>query len=173
MSATRLFLALVFFLTGTVAVAWAEDLNATEIVNALDPHTAKKGLTRSWQKRSLTVQKGVEEDGPPSVDLYINFAYNSADLQNDSQIILDNLAKALTDQRLLKFKFLVAGHTDAKGSDQYNLDLSEPSSTSCRKIPGYEVWHRYGSNDSKKASASRNYSIHCTPRMASTGAFKL
>lgn len=103
----------------------AQGLSSQEIVNALDPKTAKKGLTRSWSKdRGVTVQKGAKSEELPSVNLYVNFEYNSADLMTDSQITLDNLAKALKDERLSRFKFLVAGHTDSKGSDEYNLDLS-------------------------------------------------
>jgi outer membrane protein OmpA-like peptidoglycan-associated protein len=34
------------------------------------------------------------------------------------------LAKALQDPRLAKMSFQIIGHTDARGTDEYNLDLS-------------------------------------------------
>ena len=37
---------------------------------------------------------------------------------------LDELGKTLTDPMLTGGTFLIAGHTDAKGSDEYNLALS-------------------------------------------------
>jgi hypothetical protein len=36
----------------------------------------------------------------------------------------DELGKALSDPKLQGATFLIAGHTDAKGSDNYNLALS-------------------------------------------------
>jgi outer membrane protein OmpA-like peptidoglycan-associated protein len=38
---------------------------------------------------------------------------------------LDELGKALSDAKLRGANFLIAGHTDAKGSDEYNLALSQ------------------------------------------------
>jgi outer membrane protein OmpA-like peptidoglycan-associated protein len=109
----------------TIQQGHADEPSSAEIVNALDPQTAKPPITRSWQKRGVTIQKGDDEKQPPSVNLYINFAYDSASLMTDSQIILDSLANALIDERLASYNFLVAGHTDAKGSDEYNLALSD------------------------------------------------
>jgi outer membrane protein OmpA-like peptidoglycan-associated protein len=111
---------------GMSLAAHADDLTSQDIVNALDPKTAKPSVTRSWNsnKRGITIEGGAKQEGPPSVNLYVNFAYDSAELLTDSQITLDNLAKALKDERLAGSSFLVAGHTDAKGPDDYNLDLS-------------------------------------------------
>ncbi|TIR86514.1 MAG: OmpA family protein, partial [Mesorhizobium sp.] len=38
---------------------------------------------------------------------------------------LDEFAKALKDNRLSSFSFVVEGHTDASGSDRYNQELSQ------------------------------------------------
>ena len=43
----------------------------------------------------------------------------------DPRVNLDEFAKALKDPRLAQGKFAVEGHTDARGSDRYNLVLSQ------------------------------------------------
>lgn len=58
-------------------------------------------------------------------DLVVNFDYNSDALSSAAQQNLDEFAKALRDARLSSASFLVEGHTDGKGSDGYNLSLSE------------------------------------------------
>jgi outer membrane protein OmpA-like peptidoglycan-associated protein len=40
-------------------------------------------------------------------------------------LILKTLGAALSDEKLKGSVFLVAGHTDAKGADAYNLSLSD------------------------------------------------
>ncbi|MCX7141884.1 MAG: OmpA family protein [Proteobacteria bacterium] len=60
----------------------------------------------------------------PSIDLQINFEYASARLTADARIVLDNLGGALTDPALRASRFRIGGHTDARGSDTYNVALS-------------------------------------------------
>lgn len=45
-----------------------------------------------------------------------------------AQAVLDNLATALTTD-LASYSFVLEGHTDAVGSDRYNLELSERRAT--------------------------------------------
>ena len=45
---------------------------------------------------------------------------------------LDELGKALSDPKLAGGTFLIAGHTDAKGSDAYNLALSQRRAASVK-----------------------------------------
>lgn len=59
-----------------------------------------------------------------SIDLAVNFEYASAILTPDARIVLDNLGHALNDPALSPSRIRVAGHTDARGSDAYNLLLS-------------------------------------------------
>lgn len=58
-------------------------------------------------------------------DLVVNFDYNSDALTAQAKQNLDEFAKALRDARLRSASFLVEGHTDARGSDGFNLGLSE------------------------------------------------
>ncbi len=61
---------------------------------------------------------------PVNVDLSINFDFDSARLQATSKPLLDNLAQAMNSERLSQLKFKVEGHTDAKGKNEYNQELS-------------------------------------------------
>ncbi len=61
----------------------------------------------------------------PTVDLDINFDYNSASLTPKVEPQLDSLGKALTSSELTGSVIMLGGHTDAKGGDDYNQSLSE------------------------------------------------
>ena len=51
--------------------------------------------------------------------------FNSANIRPESQQALVNLALALKSAELQASSFAVEGHTDAKGTANYNLRLSE------------------------------------------------
>jgi outer membrane protein OmpA-like peptidoglycan-associated protein len=78
--------------------------------------------TRGFAPRGLTRQDapGAEQ----SVNLNIPFEHNSSALRPQAEAQLKQLELALTSSSLGKDKFVVAGHTDAKGSPQYNKQLS-------------------------------------------------
>ncbi|MCC8981555.1 OmpA family protein [Bradyrhizobium acaciae] len=61
----------------------------------------------------------------PKIDLEINFDYNSADISAKSLPSVQALGRALTNQDLKGSTFVVAGHTDAAGGEDYNQGLSE------------------------------------------------
>jgi len=52
----------------------------------------------------------------------VNFHFDSDELTDQSMVILDNIARALLNHPDLHLQ--VAGHTDAEGIDDFNLDLS-------------------------------------------------
>lgn len=60
----------------------------------------------------------------PSMDLFVQFAFNSAELAPQGRKQLDELGRALSNRSLAKWGFELAGHTDAVGSAEYNLKLS-------------------------------------------------
>ena len=99
-------------------------LTPSEIECKLDPNCAKP-QTRTRSLRRGVIVEGSPAEQPLSVNLYVNFAYNSAELTSDARITLDQLGTALHDPRLAKFSFVIAGHTDGKGGDEYNQKLSE------------------------------------------------
>lgn len=69
----------------------------------------------------------------PKVDAHINFEYNSCELTGQAKAALDEFAKALHADALANRSFQLGGHADARGGDQYNLDLSRERAESARK----------------------------------------
>ncbi len=61
----------------------------------------------------------------PSIDLQINFDFNSAELSAKAEPQLNSLGQALTSPELAGAIIMLGGHTDAKGGDGYNQSLSE------------------------------------------------
>ncbi len=61
----------------------------------------------------------------PAVDLEITFEYNSAEISQKAVPQVAALGKALSDPGLKGSTFVVAGHTDASGGEEYNQELSE------------------------------------------------
>jgi outer membrane protein OmpA-like peptidoglycan-associated protein len=109
-------------LAAAASIAIAEEVRTSDIVCGLDPHCTRT-LSRAF--RGVTVTPGPGGANPLSVNLYVNFSYDSADLTSDARIILDRLGQALVDDRLKPFSFMIEGHTDAKGGVDYNQTLSE------------------------------------------------
>ncbi len=67
----------------------------------------------------------VEADAPPpSIDLAVGFAVNSAALEPSAIRQLDELGRALGTPALARFRFEIAGHTDATGPAAHNKALS-------------------------------------------------
>ena len=60
----------------------------------------------------------------PSLSLLIQFDFNSARVRPESQQALANLSVALQSPELRNSTFALEGHTDAKGSADYNVRLS-------------------------------------------------
>jgi outer membrane protein OmpA-like peptidoglycan-associated protein len=69
----------------------------------------------------------------PNIDLDITFDYNSSNISTKAQPAARALGKALSSDDLKRSTFLVAGHTDAIGSDAYNQDLSERRADSIKR----------------------------------------
>jgi len=96
------------------AGAQAEAPSTDQMIEQLKkPSIQTRGLSRN-----LEVQRA------PSLSLLIQFDFDSARIRPESQQPLTNLARALQSPELQRSKFAVEGHTDAKGSVDYNLKLS-------------------------------------------------
>ena len=61
----------------------------------------------------------------PSIDLEVNFDYNSDKIGQKATPQVTNLGQALASSELKGGTYIVAGYTDAKGGDTYNQGLSE------------------------------------------------
>jgi outer membrane protein OmpA-like peptidoglycan-associated protein len=137
----------------------ADDVTEDQILKALAP--VKKPLTRGLSAgpqtdptadaaqakfvtsirgrntRSLTVTEREEiatiAQDKPNIDLEITFDYNSANISAKSLPSVQALGRALTNPDLKGSTFVVAGHTDAAGSEGYNQDLSERRADSIKR----------------------------------------
>ena len=69
---------------------------------------------------------------PASINMQINFEYNSSDIAGSSAKTMATLAKALASPQLEGRKFTVIGHTDASGSAGYNKSLSDRRAAAVR-----------------------------------------
>ena len=134
-------------LAAPVPPAAAGELTRESLIDALttvktrsfDPgRAAREAKFRSFvntlkhkKTRQITVQertevaKFVKDNDLPSVDLEVYFDFDSAEITSKARPKLETLGKALTDPRLKGKTFLIAGHTDARGTDTYNQALSE------------------------------------------------
>jgi outer membrane protein OmpA-like peptidoglycan-associated protein len=138
-------------LTFGVVGAWAaEPVSPEQIMNALTPKPVTRSLTggapaaapapspeqskfinslRNRPTRSLTTDERQElatvTKDKPSIDIDIEFAYNSADIGPSATPGVTALGKALSSPQFAGSTFVLAGHTDAKGGDTFNQDLSE------------------------------------------------
>lgn len=79
---------------------------------------------RTRSLRGVTVTPG-DQNALPSIDLYINFEFDSAKLDTNGMLVLQALGTAMKDSRLKGYLFQIAGHTDAVGDDLHNKKLSE------------------------------------------------
>jgi outer membrane protein OmpA-like peptidoglycan-associated protein len=77
---------------------------------------------------------------PRSMNFSVHFAFGSAELTPEAREVLDRLGQALQSNELKDFAFRVAGHTDAVGGDEANLELSK---SRAEAVKDYLVQH-YG-----------------------------
>ena len=69
----------------------------------------------------------------PSLSMAIRFDFDSARLRPEGAAVLDRLATALQTNDLKDSRFLIEGHTDAKGVADYNLRLSQQRADEVRR----------------------------------------
>jgi outer membrane protein OmpA-like peptidoglycan-associated protein len=97
---------------------------ATSPTDARFIDTVRNRATRSLSSGERQ-QIATIADQRPSIDLEINFDYDSANIGAQAKSAVEALGRALTNPDLKGSTFLLAGHTDAAGSDAYNQTLSE------------------------------------------------
>jgi outer membrane protein OmpA-like peptidoglycan-associated protein len=83
-----------------------------------------QGQSRSLSPENRDQMAGIVSKSK-SVDLNVNFEFNSASLTPSVEPQLNDLGKVLTSPELAGSVIMLGGHTDAKGSDPYNQGLSE------------------------------------------------
>ena len=125
----------------------AEQLSSQDILRALTPRVTRSltispadAARRAEEKRfvnslrdrptrSLSTaereQIATIAQNRPKVDLEVNFEYNSDTIGPRATSQVTALGQALSNADLKGGTFIVAGYTDAKGSETYNQGLSE------------------------------------------------
>ena len=144
-------------MTAGLALAGDTTVSADQILHALKPKPLSRGLSSGQQvdpvaaakqasfidslrnRKSRSLSLGEREEiaeiatTKPKIDLEIRFDYNSAEITKTSMPAVQELGKALSDTGLKGSTFVVAGHTDAVGSEAYNQDLSERRADTIKK----------------------------------------
>lgn len=111
------------------ATAAPAQVSKDEIIQSLKPKTP---LTRSMAPtRKIEIISGNEAEvldknkDLPKINLSIEFEYNSDRPTVIGERQLATLADALKEPGLRTSRFILAGHTDGRGGDDYNQVLSE------------------------------------------------
>ena len=156
-------------MTAGLALAGDNVISADQIAKALQPKPLTRGLSSGAQQvdpaveakeakfvnslrnrptRSLSLGEREEvaqlAANKPKIDLEIRFEYNSADISKASMQAVQELGKALSAPTLKGSTFVVAGHTDAIGGEEYNQGLSERRADTIKKY----LNEKYGINGS-------------------------
>jgi outer membrane protein OmpA-like peptidoglycan-associated protein len=153
-------------MTAGLALASENNISADQIRSALQPKPLTRGLSigpqvdpgvkaqqihfvdtlRNRKTRSLSLGEREEiaeiAASKPKIDLDIQFDYNSADISRTSLPAVQELGKALSDASLKGSTFVVAGHTDAIGGEDYNQNLSERRADTIKRY----LTDKYGLN---------------------------
>jgi outer membrane protein OmpA-like peptidoglycan-associated protein len=103
--------------------------DANAIKNRLSASTARKPI----QKTVTTNSGSFVVDVARSINIEVYFEFDSAALTSTAIEQLKPLGDALSSADLGSGKYLIMGHTDAKGSASYNQTLSEKRAASVRK----------------------------------------
>ena len=113
---------------------WAAEPNAPttrEIIDTLKMRGVVIEPPQSIDKKSKPAVDGKVvprpdkgEVEPPTINVRVLFEFDSNKIASDAKVLLDNIGTAFVSEELAPYKFMIAGHTDAVGSDVYNLGLS-------------------------------------------------
>jgi outer membrane protein OmpA-like peptidoglycan-associated protein len=87
--------------------------------------------TRGWNMHDRARVAEVARD-LPQLDLVVYFSFDSADISEQAQPTLNKLGEALSQKEFQGQSFVIAGHSDAKGTAEYNQRLSERRAESVR-----------------------------------------
>ncbi len=92
----------------------------------VESRIASEGMSAEYIVRSLNSPAsralfGVE----PSLDIRVHFRFDSAELEEEGESQVERLGKALADPVFAGRTFTLIGHTDKRGTEEYNQGLSE------------------------------------------------
>lgn len=130
----------VFAACGSVQAQDAQNVPTVDsIIESLkaDQPVQQPGQTRALRPGAASMSTAPApapaKPKPASINMQINFEYNSAEIAGSSAKTMATLAKALASPQLEGRKFTVIGHTDASGSAAYNKALSDRRAAAVRR----------------------------------------
>ena len=153
-------------MTAGLAIADNQTVSTDQILKALQPKSVTRGLSAGPQadaatkaketsflrtlrnRRTRSLSLGEREEileiasTKPKIDLEIQFDYNSAEITTTSMPSVQALGKPLSNADLKGSTFVVAGHTDAIGTEAYNQNLSERRADTIKRY----LTEKYGIN---------------------------
>ncbi|MBN8891461.1 MAG: hypothetical protein ABS99_05935 [Acetobacteraceae bacterium SCN 69-10] len=106
----------------------AGGLAAARIVDCLKPDGlagATRGIRAPAKSGTTQPPAAAAETQMPTVNLLVPFDLDSAALTVPGRAALDALASALNDPALSGARFQIGGHTDATGTAEHNMVLSQ------------------------------------------------
>lgn len=97
-----------------------------DVVNlsVIDHELAKKAKETAAKDNVAAGKPADTAQALPSIDIEILFDYDSAEVRPDQYAKLIELAGVLKGEKFRDYRFALLGHTDAKGSPEYNENLS-------------------------------------------------
>ena len=108
-------------LTRSLSVSPAEQAKKAEQDKFVDTLRNRPTRSLSMDERQ---QIATVAETRPRIDLEIKFDFNSANIAQSAIPDMNSLGKALSDSALKGSTFVLAGHTDAVGGEEFNQDLS-------------------------------------------------
>jgi OOP family OmpA-OmpF porin len=133
---------------GSSRQSGAVQLNATELVNSLQGVETAAPAISAASLRQMAAQsirdpsRAARMNREPlsaqlaknaQFTIAVQFDFDSANIRPDSFRALGLMADALYHPYLQGYRFLIVGHTDAKGNREYNLKLSERRANAIRE----------------------------------------
>jgi outer membrane protein OmpA-like peptidoglycan-associated protein len=105
----------------------ANVISSDQILQGLKPQpqaAPTRSLSFAPADKTRNLVRKQDSVSQPSVNLNVPFEYNSSALKPQANAQLEQLEQALASPQIGNERFVVAGHTDAKGSAEYNKQLS-------------------------------------------------
>jgi outer membrane protein OmpA-like peptidoglycan-associated protein len=122
-----------------------DDPSMGQMIDALSPggRPRRRAYTPE-QRAALTIARGgtpppeeylnePQGDDRPRLALNVLFEFDKDELTPEARDVLNTLGRAMTSPELAGSSFRLEGHTDARGTYEYNLDLSRRRAVSVQR----------------------------------------
>ncbi|MBI3897444.1 MAG: OmpA family protein [Gammaproteobacteria bacterium] len=110
------------------------DVTEVALIRALTP--GEQPRTRGFSRDTTDAANQAA-----NASLLVTFATNSAELTVEGAAVLDKVGLALKSDQLANYKFNIEGHADPRGTDEFNLQLSEERAVAVRQylVQNYKI----------------------------------